>query len=115
MKTYKFLVVLCAALAFTPGCQLFAPKPGITYEATVFMSFRDTWTVTRAAYSGWMDRVARGKVSDRDAADVNMAWEKFRGAFLIACEAAQWKQDEYTPEHVRKLAQDVLTLISATP
>lgn len=118
MKTriIKFLVVLCAAfvISSTTGCSVFKPTPSLTSEATVYRSFQDVWTVTRAAYSAHMDRVVRGKVSAADAADVDRAWEAFRGAFKIAAQAAQWDQSQYTPENVRKLADDVLTLIKAT-
>jgi hypothetical protein len=112
---HKFTIILalCALLAFAPGCSILAPQPGISYEASVYRSFEDVWTVTKQAYTLHLDRVAAGKVTPADAADVARAWENFRSAYLIALDAARMDQTAFTPARVRNLADDVLTLIGS--
>lgn len=114
MKTYKLLVALCAALVcFTPGCGVLYPKGKVEWKAAQFLSFRDCWDVTHAAYGTFKNRQAAGKVSAADVRDIDKAWNAYRSAYLIAIEAAQMDQNAFTPENVRKLADDVLTLIAA--
>ena len=102
-----------ATLLFTPGCAVFTGKSPVTYEATRYQSFRDVWTVTRKAYEAHLLQVARGKVSIEDQQDINAAWNAYRSAYLIALDAARNNEQAFTPENVRKLADDLLTLISA--
>jgi hypothetical protein len=112
-KTLSLLLVACT-LALTPGCGVLAPKSDVTYEASVYRSFRSVWDVTYRAYLGCQMRVAQGKVSAEDAADINAAWVIYCGAFRIALDRAAGNENAFTPDSVRDLADDVLTLIAAT-
>lgn len=115
MKTLisKFLVALCI-LAFAPGCSLLKPKSPVTIEASHYLSFRDCWTVTLAVYDSHMDRRVAGKVSALDAADIDRAWETYRAAYRLALAQASGDEGAFTPDNVKKLANDVLTLIYAS-
>jgi hypothetical protein len=101
------------ALSALPGCSLLAPKGNVTWEATQFLTYRDVWTTTLALYDHAKDQQVAGKVSTRDAADIDAAWNLFRVGYKQALALAQNDVNARTPESVRKLANDVLTLIYA--
>jgi len=113
MKRLLLLIPLVSLLAFSPSCSILKPQSPVTWEATRYLSFRDCWTVTHAAYQAMKDRQALGLVSAADAADIDKAWNTFRSSFLVALEVAQWDKESFTPENVRELADDLLTLIAA--
>jgi len=113
MKTYRLLLMLCMALAFTPGCSVLSPKSPVTWEASRYLSFRDVYDVSYRAYVAHNVRVLDGKVSKADDEDVDKAWNTFRTAYLIALDQARGDENKFTPENVRKLANDVLDLIAA--
>ena len=107
--------LLCALLIVcSPGCSLLAPKSDLTWEASRFNSFKSTWTATLAVYDFHMDRRVAGKVSAADAAAVDAAWNTFRLAFRLALAQARGNENAFTPDNVKKLADDVLTLIYAS-
>jgi len=116
----KINIALCLAffgvvLGFTmPGCSLLAPKSPVTWEASRYASFRDCWTITLAVYDANMDRRVAGKVSVADAQDIDRAWNLFRAAYRTALAEASGNELAFTPESVKKLANDVLTLIYAS-
>ncbi len=105
--------LLAGALLLTPGCALTNPKSPVTFEATRYLSFKDTWTVALTLYDSHMDRRAAGKVSAKDAADIDAAWNTFRAAYDVALDAAKGDKTSFTPDNVKKLANDVLVLIYA--
>ena len=112
MKTLlsKFFVVLCL-LAFVPGCSVLNPKSPLTYEAARFNSFKSVWISTLAVYDFQMDKRVQGKISPADAQDIDAAWNTFRAAYRIALARAGGDENLFTPDEVRKLADDVLILI----
>ena len=113
MKTKAtILLVLCALLAFVPACGTISGNPKRpSWQASVYLSFADTWAVTSAAYDGYCELVVRGKVSKQDEQEIDAAWNKFREVFRISFVAASrdWKQ--FTPEDVRALSQQLIELI----
>jgi hypothetical protein len=113
MKTLYALLAAVCLLAAVPSCSIIAPKSDVTLEATQYMSFREVWEVTHTAYQVYADRKALGKVSAKDAADVDLAWNAFRKGYIIALESASNNVSMWTPENVRRLADDVLVLIAA--
>lgn len=98
----------------TPGCSILAPKSQVTWEASRFLSFRDVYDVAYRSYLAHNVRVLDGKVSAKDDADVDAAWNAFRAAHIIALNQAGGDDNKFTPDNVRKLANDVLDLIAAT-
>jgi hypothetical protein len=107
--------VLLSALAFGgTACSLLAPKSSVTWEASRFRSFQTTWVATLAVYDHHMDRRVAGKVSAKDAADIDAAWNTFRLAFRIALAEARGNTEAFTPDNVKQLADDLLTLIYAS-
>lgn len=113
-QTLKLLVVLCAALAFTPGCSTFSGKSPVTWEASRFLSFRDVYDVAYRAYLAHNVRVLDGKVSAKDDAEIDAAWNAFRAAYIVALNQASGDANKFTPDNVRKLANDVLDMIAVT-
>lgn len=115
MKTHKptIILALCALLAFSPGCSLLVPKPGVTYNAARFNSFKVTWVSTLAVYDYQMDLRVQGKISPEDAEVIDAAWNSFRLGYKVALAQARGDDTAFTPDNVRKLADDVLTLIYA--
>ncbi len=109
-------ILLTLSVAILPsGCSLIAPKPGTTWEATQYLSFKDTWTTTLALYDHAKDLQVAGKISAKDAADIDRAWNVFRAAYKTALANARGDKSIITPDSVAKLANDVITLIySAT-
>lgn len=111
MKTIFLICALLASpLAFT-GCSILAPKSNVTWEASVYLSFADTWAVTSAAYDTYCEQAVLGKVSAEDQADIDEAWNKFRSAFRVAFIAASRDWSKFAPEDVKKLSEDLTTLI----
>lgn len=108
------LLALCALLIGAPGCSVLAPRSDITWEGQKFLTFQDVWTVTLAAYDRHMDYRVAGKVSADDARDVDTAWNVFRVGFRAALARAQGGVVDFAPDEVKKLANDVLTLIYAS-
>lgn len=112
---YKVLVAL-GLLAFVPGCSLLSPKSPLTHEAARYNSFKAVWISTLAVYDFQMDKRVQGKISPEDAATIDAAWNAFRAAYRVALARAGGDETLFTPDEVRKLADDVLILIySATP
>jgi hypothetical protein len=97
----------------TPGCSLLSPKSPVTWEASRFLAFKDVWKTTLALYDHAKDLNVAGKLSDRDMADIDAAWNLFRAAFKTALAESENNNSGFTPENVRKLGNDVLTLIYA--
>jgi len=113
MKKF-ILIALLAVFTLTPGCSVLSPKSPATWEASRFLSFKDTWATTLALYDYSKDRQVAGKLSHQDAADIDAAFNLFRLAFKSALAAANGDDKAFTPENVRKLGNDVLTLIYAS-
>ena len=109
-----FILIFAALLLTTPGCSLLSPKSPVTWEASRFLAFKDVWTTTLAMYDHAMDLRVAGKISERDSADIDRAWELFRASFKLALANAGNNPNAFTPDEVRILANDVLTLIYAT-
>jgi len=111
------LLVLCGLLAMTAatttGCRLFSGKSPVTWEASRYGSFRDTWTLTLALYDHAKDLQVAGKITAADAADIDAAFNLFRIGFKQALGTAQGDENAFTPESVKVLANNVLTLIYA--
>ena len=106
-------VVLALAVSVTTSCSLLHPKSDITWEASRFLSFQDVYTVTRTAYAAHLDRVAAGKVKIEDQKDIDKAWNTFRTAYLLALDSAEGNTEVFTPDNVKKLADDLLILIAS--
>lgn len=109
-------LVLAAGLALaggTVGCSVLAPRAGVTWEASRYQSFRDVWTTTLALYDHSKDLQVAGKISARDAADIDAAWEIFRASYKQALAAARGDETAFTPERVRRLASGVIDLVYA--
>ena len=83
-------------------------------RARTFQSLDECWNVTYTAYFALKVAEADGKVSAADARDCDRAWNIFRAAWDVAAASASDGAVVYTPENVRKLANDVLDLIAAT-
>lgn len=111
----KYLLAICMAalLALSPGCSLLSPKPGVSYNASRFNSFKVTWVSTLAVYDYQMDLRVQGKISAGDAEVIDAAWNSFRLAYKVALARAKGDETSFTPDNVRALADDVLTLIYA--
>jgi hypothetical protein len=117
MKLKTLLALTLVAIAcLLGGCASTTTTPQQSHSAAAitYLTFADVWTVTHAAYSGYCDQAVLGKVSPADQADIDKAWNAFRGAYGIALQAAQLDKSQVTPENVRKLSNDLLTLIAAT-
>jgi len=114
MKKLFILLLLSTILAVTPSCSLLNPKSPVTWEASRFLAFKDVWTTTLALYDHSKDLQVAGKISARDAADIDRAWELFRASYRLALANAGNNPNSFTPEEVRKLANDVLILIYST-
>ena len=111
MKTL-ITALFAAFLMLAPtGCVTTPAPTNITAEGRTYITFKDIWVVTHTAYSVYCDRVALGKVTAADQADIDKAWNAFRGAFKISIAAAQMDATQWTPDNVRKLSNDVLVLI----
>lgn len=102
------LLAICAVANFT-GCQSPAAKP--TREAVVYYTFADTWTVTHNAYKAHCERVVQGKVSPKDEAEIDAAWNKFRASFKLAFQAASQDWNAATNEDVRRISDELLELL----
>jgi hypothetical protein len=112
----KFILVAIIGLSFVggfSGCSLLNPKSPVTWEASRFLAFKDVWKTTLALYDHAKDLNVAGKLSDRDMADIDAAWNLFRAAFKTALAESENNNNGFTPENVRKLGNDVLTLIYA--
>ena len=115
LKPLFAAALIACAIVFTTGCGTTQTTPQASHsaKAVAYLTFFDVWTVTHAAYQGACDATVQGKISAKDKADIDKAWNAYRGAFTIALEAAQMDTAQVTPDNVRKLASDLLTLINA--
>ncbi len=98
----------------SPGCSLLNPKSPVTFEASRFLAFKDVWTTTLALYDHSKDLYVAGKISQRDMDDIDHSWNTFRAGYLLALGKVRGDVNAFTPEEVRKQANDVLTLIYAS-
>ena len=114
MKT--LLALLCAvSLVLGTGCVPVrnGTASNLSERARTFQSLDDCWSVTYTAYFAFKVAEADGKVKADDARVVDTAWNVFRLSWDAAAAAASNGQTTYTPENVRRLANDVLDLIAA--
>ena len=95
----------------TPGCSLLSPKSPVTWEASVYLSFADSWAVTSAAYDTYCEQAVLGKVSEADQRDIDEAWNRYRSVFRAAFITASRDWSKFTPEEVTKLSEDLVILI----
>ncbi len=112
MKKLITFLALCALLISVPSCSVLngtGKRP--TWQATVYLSFADTWAVTSAAYDGYCELAVQGKVSAADQKDIDEAWNKFRAAISVSFKAASRDWSAVTPEDVRQLSNDLIILI----
>ena len=113
----KFIIVAIIGLSFVggfSGCSLLNPKSPVTWESSRFLAFKDVYTTTLALYDHSQDLYVAGKISQRDMDDINHSWNTFRAGYLLALGKAKGDVNSFTPENVRTLANDVLTLIYAS-
>lgn len=112
MKNLFAVSLIAVAIIFTPSCSVLQPEPP-TKEAVIYFSLKDTWSATHAAYRGFKEQQAQGKVSTQDAADVDKAWNQFRDAMKLAVKASRDGFDAPTPESITKLKNNLIELILA--
>lgn len=107
------LILLCALLplaTLTPGCALFKDKA--TAEATVYYTFRDSWSLTKTAYDSWNERVVQGKVAQDDVDRVDADWNHYRISFRSALAVARHDWTSPTPGSLIQVQNNLLTLIA---
>lgn len=97
--------LICGFGICTIGCQTTPATP----EAVKFNSLRATWVMTLAAYDAYCELAVQGKVSAKDQAEVNKAWNTFRRSFSIALKVAQNDWTQPTPDDLEQ-AKDTLIL-----
>lgn len=95
------------------GCAWLKNTPA---ETVKYYSFLDSWTLAKAAYDGWSERVVQGKITPENEAKVDLAWNKYRAAFQFAIGVARQDWNAVTPKTVADLQLELLQLIaSLTP
>ena len=96
-------LLMCLAAAPTimfVGCST-VPT---TQEAKTFNTFRDTWTVTYAAYQLWCERVVQGKVTSEQETQGDQVWNAFRTSFKSGLIVASHNWNAPPPSNVAALA-----------
>ena len=91
------------------GCITTSTPP--TAEAIKFNTLRSTWTIALATHDVYAEMVILGKVTAKDQADIDSAFENFKAAFKVAALLAESNLAAATPENVEKLKEDLVTLI----
>ena len=112
MKKMQTLL-LALSLALCPltftGCKLFQNTP---VETVKYYTFLDSWTLSKAAYDAWCERVVQGKISKADEASVDVAWNKYRTAFLSSLTVARQNWSAPTPANLAVIQRELLKLIT---
>ena len=113
--TVPLLLLMCALPAATiavgvSGCAWLKNQPA---ETVKYYTFLDSWTLSKAAYEGWCDRVVLGKVSQADEAAVDTAWNKYRAAFNTSIALARQDWNAITPASLLEIQTDLLKLIAS--
>lgn len=109
------LVFLMAALPAATitvgvsGCAYFRNTPT---EAVVFHTFKDSWDLSKTAYDGWSERVVMGKISKENSDEVDKVWNNYRAAFRSALLVARQDWNAVTPDNLRALQNQLLSLIA---
>jgi len=109
MKTLLLLIALAIAAPVFTGCGTTGQVQ--TTEARVFLTFKDTYAVARAAYEGFCLRVVQGKATKEAEAQADDAWNKFRAAFKVAFNAASSDWSKATPADVQALSDVLIKII----
>ena len=116
MKTSKFLALLLAAACLLPtasfvgGCGSLKNTPPVTVK---YFTFLDSWTLSKAAYDGWSERVVLGKITKDKEEKVDAAWNKYRSAFSAALALAQQDWTAPTPSNLQAIQLELLNLIKS--
>lgn len=92
------------------GCAWLKNQPA---ETVKYYTFLDSWTLSKAAYEGWCDRVVLGKISQADEAAVDVAWNKYRAAFNTSIALARQDWNAITPASLLEIQTDLLKLIAS--
>jgi hypothetical protein len=92
------------------GCALFQNTPAETIK---YYTFLDSWTLSKAAYDGWAERVVMGKVTHDQEAKVDAAWNKYRAAFSAALGLAKQDWSAVTPATLGAIQIELLNLIKS--
>jgi hypothetical protein len=109
------VMVLALPLAATvtffgcAGCQ----SATVTQEAATYRTFKDTWTVSHAAYGAFCERVVQGKVTAEQEAQADRMWEAFRSTFRTALVAAGRNWSAPPPTNVTALASELTETLKA--
>lgn len=113
MKMKHFIItawLVCLTLGLTPivitGC-----KNPQTQQTIVFNTFKTSWTVSKAAYDGWCERVVLGKVTADKEANVDAAWNKYRASFKVAFNIAIADWSAPTPSALTAAQTELINLI----
>lgn len=104
------LIILWGGLV-AAECTFTGCKNTTTKQATVFNTFKTSWTVSKTAYDGWCERVVLGKVTAEKEAQVDAVWNKYRAAFKFAFNTAMSDWSAVTPVQLTQLQIDLTTLI----
>jgi len=108
------LLLLCVALPVASlstgvtGCAAFSNTPAVTVR---YFTLLDSWTLTKAAYDSWSERVVSGKVSQEDEAKVDAGWNKYRDSFQVAIKLARQDWNSPSPGDLTKIQNELLLLI----
>ena len=89
MKTLRILIA-CLLMAIPVSLPLVVTGcKNTTKEAVVYYTIKDSYTLTHEAYKSWNELVVQKKVSKQAEAEVDAAWNNYRGAYAIAVLAAR--------------------------
>lgn len=111
----SLLLCALAGLLILPACQ-FLPgrtnqEPAPTAQAVKYFELADTRALVDAAMRTYGEAVVLGKVHPADEAKIDVAHATFQVAFKTAVRAAFYDVGTITPDNVRDLALQLVTLI----
>lgn len=111
MKTLFASALIAFALLFAPGCSTTGTPP--TAEAVKFNSLQATWKTTLEVHNVYCKLAVQGKISDKDQAEVNKAWDTFRKSFEFALMMAKNDWNKPTPLDVESAKDTLITFIQS--
>lgn len=114
MKLTKIVAGLLLAITIAipcciiTGCGTLPQRPP---QTVVLDSIQSTYELAREAYKTTVRSHLSGKVSDRDMADIDDAWNKFRAGTKLAVQSARTNWNSPAPEQLIQLKNDLFILI----
>ena len=100
--------LICGFGFVSIGCNTTTPQ---TEQAVKFNTLKATWVAALAAHDVYCELSVQGKVSAKDQAEINKAWDTFRASLTVALKIVGNDWTKPTPADLEQAKDNLITFI----